>query len=303
MTAAAARRVRIGVQIAPQHLEIARLRELVLEVEAMGVDAIFIWDHFFPLTGNPAGTHFEAWSLMASWAELTSRVEIGTLVTCAGFRTPDLLADMARTVDHLSARDGTGRLILGIGAGWAERDFTEYGYPYPAVGQRIDELARSTARVRARWEQLTPPPTRRIPLLIGGDGERRTLRVVAAEADIWHSFAEPAELARKATVLRNHCAAVGRDHEEIEISTTARIRVRGTNVDTSIVDAQYEAGATLLIAAVVPPRIELEPLRHLLTWRDDRIADHEPVATRPEGRPDDTLAAYHDRKRDRTLSA
>ncbi|AJM77824.1 LLM class F420-dependent oxidoreductase [Rathayibacter toxicus] len=272
MFASKTRRIRVGVQIAPQHLDIARLRELVLEIETMGADAVFLWDHFFPLTGDRAGAHFEAWSLLASWAELTTRVEIGTLVSCAGFRNPDLLADMARTVDHLSAHADHGRLILGVGAGWAERDFTEYGYPFPLAGRRIDELGRSTACIRARWERLMPPPTRRIPVLIGGDGERKTLRVVAMQADIWHSFAGPADLARKAAILHKHCAVVGRNPHEIEISTTARIQVRGANVDTSVVDAQHQVGATFFIASLTPPRIALEPVRHLLTWRDNRNA-------------------------------
>lgn len=263
------RPVRVGVQIQPQHADYAEIRRAVAAAEEAGADVVFNWDHFFPLHGEPEGKHFECWTMLGAWAEATERVEIGALVTCNSYRNPQLLADMARTVDHIS----DGRLILGIGAGWFEKDYDEYGYDFGASpGRRLDALARDLPLVEQRWARLNPPPTRDIPVLVGGGGERKTLRIVAEHADIWHGFGDAAQVAHKHEVLDRWCAEVGRDAAEIERS--AGVSPQPGRLPEDVADyaagaqALYDVGTRLLTVGTGGPRYDLGPLRDLVAWRD-----------------------------------
>ena len=253
------RPVRIGIQLQPQHAEYAAIRSALTEAEDAGADVVTTWDHFYPLYGEPEGKHFEAWTTLGAWAEQTSRVEIGALVTCNSYRNPDLLADMARTVDHISG----GRLILGIGSGWFEKDYQEYGYDFGTAGSRLADLAEAMPRITARLAKLNPAPTRDIPVMIGGGGEKKTLRIVAEHAQIWHSFSDADVLAHKLEVLRGHCADVGRDPAEIEVSVGAP---RGNPDDVGA--ALLEAGATLFTVGVGGPTYDLATARRWIAWRD-----------------------------------
>ncbi len=252
------RPIRLGVQVAPQHATYPKIRETVQELEQLGVDILFNWDHFFPLSGDPDGLHFEAWTELGSWAELTSRVEFGSLVNCNSYRNADLQADMARTLDHISG----GRFIFGTGSGWFEKDYDEYGYEFGTAGQRLDALAEALPRIEARWEKLNPAPVRDIPVLIGGAGEKKTLRLVAKHADIWHSFKSADELPRFIGILQEHCTVVGRDINEIEISNELRGR------DENDADALREGGVTLFTLGISGPDYDLAPVKKWLAWRD-----------------------------------
>jgi probable F420-dependent oxidoreductase len=251
--------VRIGVQLRPQHTEWADLRRGVVAAEEAGVDIAFTWDHFYPLFGDPYGAHFECWSILAAWAEITSRVEIGALVTCNSYRNPELLADMSRTVDHISG----GRLILGIGSGWKEQDYTEYGYDFGTAGSRLDDLAEALPRIEARMAKLNPPPTRHIPVLIGGGGEKKTLRLVAKHADIWHSFADADVFEHKAAVLDEWCASEGRDPGEIERSVG--VREGPDTAGRQLLDL----GVRLFTVGLGGPDFDLGPVRDWIAFRDD----------------------------------
>ncbi|GAB3584664.1 LLM class F420-dependent oxidoreductase [Calidifontibacter terrae] len=262
------RPVRIGVQLQPQQASYEQLRDAVGRAEELGVDVVFNWDHFYPLHGEPDGPHFECWTVLAAWAQQTTRVEIGALVTCNSYRNPNLLADMARTVDHISG----GRLILGIGSGWFERDYDEYGYEFGTAGGRLNNLRDSLPVIEARFEKLNPKPTRKIPTLIGGGGEKKTLRIVAEHADIWHSFVDAQVLAHKLGVLRGHCDAIGRSLDEIEISVGVGGRGReGRSPDAPEVEGQplYDLGARLFTIGTGGPDYDLSSLEPWLRWRDE----------------------------------
>jgi probable F420-dependent oxidoreductase len=261
------RPVRIGIQLQPQHASYSVIRDRVRELEDLGVDIMFNWDHFYPLSGPRDGEHFESWTELASWAELTSRVEFGCLVNCNSYRNPDLQADMARTIDHISAGDtGVGRFIFGTGSGWFERDYEEYGYEFGTAGSRLDALAEALPRIEARWGRLNPAPTREIPVLIGGSGEQKTLRLVARHADIWHSFATPEVLDHKLEVLRRWCEVEGRDIAEIEISNEQRSK------DLVMADMLRERGVTLFTVGISGPDYDLDIVREWLAWRDQQNA-------------------------------
>lgn len=248
--------LRVGVQLHPQATTVADLRAAWRAADSMGADSIWLWDHFFPLYGDPAAPHFEAWTLMAAMAADTEHARLGTLVTGNSYRNPELLADMARTTDHVAG----GRLYLGVGSGWFERDYDEYGYDFGTAVGRLRQLEADLPRMRERLAKLTPPPVGDLPLLIGGSGEKLTLRLVAEFADAWNTFGPPEHFAAKNAVLDEWCERTDRDPGTIERTVAVSAD------DVHDVGRYVESGADHVIVMVGAP-FDLDPLASLIDQR------------------------------------
>ena len=217
-----------GVHTGLQNTTIPELRDLWTRIEDHGFDWISIWDHFYSADFTGYECH-EAVACHAALACHTSRVRVGSLVYCAGYRHPAVLANAIATIDHLSG----GRADLGLGAGWAFNEYEAYGIPFPSAGQRLDLLEESIQAIRGLLRQevtdfqgthvtLTearcePKPLQaELPIWVGGSGEKRTLRIAARFADGWNvPFVSPETVSHKRAVLADHCATVGRDPAEI----------------------------------------------------------------------------------------
>jgi len=203
---------KVGVQLHPQATPIEDLRGAWKAADALGLDSIWIWDHFYPLYGDPDASHYEAHTLLAAMAVDTCHSTIGALVTCNSYRNPQLLADIARTTDLLS----DGRFVLGIGSGWFERDYTEYGYEFGTGPSRLRDLEAALPLIQERLAKLNPAPKGPLPILIGGSGEKVTLRLVAQYADAWNTFGPPENFAHKNAVLDSWCERLERNPREVE---------------------------------------------------------------------------------------
>jgi probable F420-dependent oxidoreductase len=253
---------KVGVQLHPQHTSFDDYRRAWLAADELGVDTILDWDHFFPLYGDRNGPHFEGWTSLAAIAPQTSHAQVGTLVLSMGYRNPALLSNMAKTLDHATG----GRLILGVGGGWAQRDYAEYGYEFGSAGDRLRTLERGLATIKERWDKDLPTPVRgTIPILIGGGGEKVTLRIAARYADLWHGFGDAGTWGAKNDILNGWCRQIGRD--PADIARIAPVNAKSINR----VDDWVKAGATQVIMGLGTP-FDLAPIRQLLDWRDRAAA-------------------------------
>jgi probable F420-dependent oxidoreductase len=254
--------VKVGVQLHPQHCTIDAYRDAWLAFDRLGVDSLWTWDHFFPLYGERDGDHFEGWTLLAALGAQTRNAEVGCFVLSMSYRNPALMSQMAKTLDHLCG----GRFILGVGAGWFQRDYDEYGYVFGTAGERLRNLERSLAIITERWAVDRPAPVRgTIPIMVGGGGEKVTLRITATYAALWNSFGPVAKWSGKNAILTDWCRRLGRDPAAIE-------RTVGIGAgDLEQLDAYADAGASHLIYGFGAP-FDRGPIDRLLTWRDRRNA-------------------------------
>ncbi len=206
--------------------------------ESLGFDSLWVCDHLYG-PQSPQLPILEAWSMVSAIAAITERVEIGTLVTPVGMRNPAHLGKTIASIDNIAG----GRIIAGLGAGWMPREFTDFDVPFLSTGDRLTQLAETVELLKRMWgdeEEVSyngkfvktenvvcqPKPPRRIPILIGGAGEKVTLKLTAKEADMWNNLAgfQP-QLEHKVDVLKRHCDDVGRDFSEITVSQQCLVTI------------------------------------------------------------------------------
>jgi len=224
---------RLGIGLWSQATDWASLEAAAKRVDQLGYAHLWTIDHLLAIYGDPYQPVFEGYVALAAWSKVTTKVGLGLLVGANTFRNPGLVAKMAATLDHAS----NGRALLGIGGAWFEPEHTAYGIEFgQGFGERLGWLDESAAALRALFAgdevtspagghyrfdrlRLEPPPVqKRLPILIGGSGERKTLRTVAAYADMWNVDGSVELLRHKLDVLARHCEAVGRDPAQIELT-------------------------------------------------------------------------------------
>ncbi|HEX9645234.1 MAG TPA: TIGR03560 family F420-dependent LLM class oxidoreductase [Acidimicrobiia bacterium] len=232
-----------------------RLAAVAAEAEAAGFTSLWVMDHVvqIPQVGRAWDDMLESYTTLAYLAGVTSRIRLGALVTAVGFRNVAHLAKIVATLDVVSG----GRAICGLGAGWYEREARAYGWPHPSARERLDLLEDALELLPLMWGPGTPayrgrviavpeaicyprPLQERIPVLVGGQGERRTLKLVARHGDMCNLFGDPSTVTAKLAVLRRHCDAEGRDPAEIRVTHFAETLVAA---DPAELRARVVAGA------------------------------------------------------------
>jgi len=252
--------VRLGVLLWSQATDWPSFERAAVRVDELGYDSLWTWDHLYAIFGDPYQPIFEGYTTLAAWAKATTRVRLGLLVGANTFRNPALVAKQVATLDQISA----GRAILGIGGAWFELEHTAHGIEFGSgFGERLTWMDEAVAAMRGLLdgETVTSPPGGRyrfselrqepypvqakLPIMIGGSGERKTLRTVAKYADQWNAMGGVEKLRHKTDVLLAHCAAVGRDPAEIERTAGCKPIIRDTEAEARRVwEAQMDRNRT-----------------------------------------------------------
>jgi F420-dependent oxidoreductase-like protein len=256
-------RVRFGIQTPQQNTTWPEMLRIWQEVDTLGYDTAWVFDHFLPIFSDATGPCLEGWTALAALAMATSRVRLGVMVTGNTYRHPAVLAKMATTVDIISK----GRLILGIGAGWFELEHRQYGVPFHTKGGRLRRLDEALEVIKLLWTQerasfsgshyqlreasFNPKPLQKPhpPILVGASGENIGLGIVARHAQMWNSFGTPDVFKHKIARLGDHCQRIGRDSAEIEKSVLLEGQFP-LNEAYRQIDAYAAAGVTHLIFSV-----------------------------------------------------
>jgi F420-dependent oxidoreductase-like protein len=261
--------LRFGIKTAPQNTTYENMLRVWLEADSIPIfEHAWLFDHFIPLGADSTGPCLEGWTLLAALAARTERLRVGLMVTGNTYRHPAVLANMAATVDIISH----GRLDFGIGAGWNEQEHAMYNILLYAPGERIRRLGEACEVIKRLWTETSanfdgeyyhlknaycePKPVQKPypPIVIGGGGEKLTLRVVAQYADIWNMPGGPVEIfQQKSQVLNEHCAAIGRDPSTIERSVQLVINPNNLQETRDITRSFIEVGASHIILNLRAP--------------------------------------------------
>jgi alkanesulfonate monooxygenase SsuD/methylene tetrahydromethanopterin reductase-like flavin-dependent oxidoreductase (luciferase family) len=242
--------VRLGINLWSQASDWPAFLHAAQTVDRLGYDHLWTWDHVYAIFGDPSQPIFEGYTALAAVAQATQRVRLGLFVAANTFRNPGLGVKAVTTIDHISG----GRAIMGIGGAWFETEHTGFGIDFgTGFGQRLDWLAEAAPAIRTLLDggevtsreggryafdrlRVAPLPLQaHLPIMIGGAGEKKTLRIVAQHADMWNVFGTPETVARKDAVLRAHCADVGRDPAAIERTLGCKITIRQTEAEAESV--------------------------------------------------------------------
>ena len=248
--------VRTGVLVWNQYTDWPAMRGAAITADRLGYDSLWTWDHLYPIVGSAEGPILEGYMMLAGWSQVTTNATLGLLVGANTFRNPGLVVKLVTALDHLSV----GRAVLGLGAAWFETEHTAFGIDFGrSVGERLDwmdeavELIHGMLRApsaTARGDHYhavdvrnDPPPLQaHLPILIGGSGERKTLRTIARFADAWNvANVTPEEVAHKDAVLRRWCDDLGRDPDEIERTVSlGPLAIRDDPADAARLIASYQ---------------------------------------------------------------
>ncbi len=261
---------RFGIQIPQQNTTWPEILALWQEVDTLGYDTAWVFDHFLPIFSDPTGPCLDGWTALAALAIASKNVRIGTMVTGNTYRHPAVLAKMATTVDIISG----GRLIFGIGAGWFELEHQQYGIPFHTLGTRLRRLDEALEAINLLWTgeranfngrhfqlrdaSFNPKPLQRPhpPILVGATGENVALRIVAKHADMWNTFGTPEIFRHKIARLDAHCRDLGRDPATIEKSVLVSTANSAGPFELSDarrqIDEYVAAGVTHIIFSVKP---------------------------------------------------
>ena len=269
----AAHPIRFGIQTPQQHTSWQDMLSLWQEIDTLGFDTAWVFDHFLPIFSDPTGPCLEGWTALAALAMATKNVRLGVMVTGNTYRQPAVLAKMATTIDIISG----GRLILGIGAGWFELEHREYGMPFPRVAERLARLDESLEVIKRLWTEerttfsggyyqlneavCNPKPVQRPhpPILVGAGGEQIALGIVARHAQMWNTFGTPDVFRHKIARLAAHCQQIGRDPATIEKSVLLSALLPLGEVRQRIMD--YVAVRVTHLIFSVPSSVDRQLLR------------------------------------------
>jgi alkanesulfonate monooxygenase SsuD/methylene tetrahydromethanopterin reductase-like flavin-dependent oxidoreductase (luciferase family) len=233
--------LKCGILLWSQGATWPEMLDAAQRVDRLGYDHLWTWDHLYAIFGDPYQPIFEGWALLHAWAVATERTRLGLLVGANTFRNPGLVAKQAATLDHVS----NGRAILGLGGAWFDLEHQAHGIEFGAsVGQRLDWMDEAVAACRTildggevtsepgghyNFQELRhqPAPVQsHLPIMIGGSGEKKTLRTIAKYGDMWNGMGSVEKMAHKIEVLKGHCADVGRDPSEIEFTIGTKLTIR-----------------------------------------------------------------------------